>query len=190
MRAPRRQAGFTLLELMIVVGMAALVLTISVPFVQRTLRQDAAYTAVKAFQDALQNARTLAILSGRPAGLVVLPHQRALRVELEPDPRAAAAAAAAEAGAALPAVDGAAAPARPAYQPPPPFAAQLADDVVFELLDVNFEERKDAEAGARVRFFPNGTSDEFTVVFRVGPQQWRKLSLDVVTGTPTLEVLR
>jgi prepilin-type N-terminal cleavage/methylation domain-containing protein len=184
MRAPRRQAGFTLLELMIVIGMAALVLTISVPFVQRTLRQDAAYTAVKLFQDALQNARAIAILSGRPTGLVVLPAEGTLRVELEP---AAAAPPAGEPF--LPPAEADAEP-KPARQTPPPFTGQLAEDVVFELLDVNFEERKDAEDGARVRFFPNGTSDEFTVVFRVGPLQWRKLSLDVVTGTAALEVMR
>lgn len=183
MHPARHARGFTLLELMIVVGMAAIVLTISVPFVQRTLHQDATVAAVRTFMDALQNARSIAILGNQAAEVVIRPPERTVHVEVAPARRFAAAPADPWAADAPPPG------ARPAAQTPPPFSGRLGDDVQIALLDVNFQELKDEEA-ARVRFFPNGTSDEFTVVFRVGPDQWRKISLDVITGSAALEVLR
>lgn len=183
MHPARHTRGFTLLELMIVIGMAAIVLTISVPFVQRTLHQDATVMAVRTFMDALQNARSIAILGNQATEVVIRPPERSVHVEVTPARNFAVAPADPWAPDAPPGA------ARPAVRTPPPFAGRLSDDVQIELLDVNFQELKDEEA-ARVRFFPNGTSDEFTVVFRVGPDQWRKISLDVITGSPALEVLR
>ena len=63
------------------------------------------------------------------------------------------------------------------------------DDVTIELLDVNFSEHRDAEE-AKVRFQPNGTADEFTIVFRIGATAVRKVTLDIVTGLPSIEVIR
>jgi len=63
----------------------------------------------------------------------------------------------------------------------------LSNELVIEELAVNFLPLKDADE-ARVRFYPNGTSDEFTIVVqRRG--QWRKISLDIVTGLAELQVL-
>lgn len=184
MHPARHARAFTLLELMIVVGMAALVLTLSVPFVQRTLHQDATQTAVKTFMDGLQNARSIAILGNQATEFIVRPAEGAVSVVVTP-PRSFTAAPP-DVTAVSAEADGV---ARPKAKLPPPFAGRLGDTVRLELLDVNFEEKRDAEE-ARVRFFPNGTSDEFTVVFRVGTGQWRKISLDMITGTPVLEVLR
>lgn len=184
MHPARHTRAFTLLELMIVVGMAALVLTLSVPFVQRTLHQDATQAAVQTFMDGLQNARSIAILGNQDTDFVLQPAEGAVSVVVAP----------ADGSQAAPSrlVEAAAGPdgePRPKAKLPPPFTGRLGDTVRLELLDVNFEEKRDAEE-ARVRFFPNGTSDEFTVVFRVGASQWRKISLDLITGTPVLEVLR
>ena len=67
------------------------------------------------------------------------------------------------------------------------FSARLSSELVIEELAVNFLPLKDAEE-ARVRFYPNGTSDEFTIVVQ-HRGQWRKISLDIVTGLAELQVL-
>ena len=51
---------------------------------------------------------------------------------------------------------------------------------MVQLVDVNFVEMMD-EPEARVRFYPNGTSDEFTIVYSWHGKQ-RTVMLDVVTG--------
>jgi type II secretory pathway pseudopilin PulG len=55
------------------------------------------------------------------------------------------------------------------------------DGAVIEMLDVNLHEYKDLET-ARIRYFPNGTSDEFTLILRSDRGEFNKLSLDVMTG--------
>lgn len=62
----------------------------------------------------------------------------------------------------------------------------IAKNVQIELLGVNFVELQTAEE-ARVRFFPNGTSDEFTIVLRSDKNEWRKISLDIITALADVE---
>jgi hypothetical protein len=52
--------------------------------------------------------------------------------------------------------------------------------VAIQLVDVNFISRME-EPEARVRFFPNGTCDEFTVVYNCKGKQ-RTAMADIVTG--------
>ena len=181
--------AFTLLEVMIVVGMAALVMAISIPFVQRTVRRDAIYTAVKVVEDACRNARAAAIVNNSTAELIIQPSEGRFSVR----PGAARAARPLRAARdAAPALDANGEP-RPvsnySRQAPPPFSGTLGDDVVIQLLDVTFVEHT-GDAEARVRFHANGTSDEFTIVFRIGATAVRQVSLDIVTGHPTLKVIR
>jgi hypothetical protein len=53
---------------------------------------------------------------------------------------------------------------------------------------VNFKDQME-NPETRVRFFANGTSDEFTVVI-FSEEGERKISLDVITGLSDVEVLR
>ena len=69
------------------------------------------------------------------------------------------------------------------------FSARLPDELVVEMVDVNLRECKDEEE-ARVRFYPNGTCDSLTVVLQWRMQQWRKISVDMVTGRAEMEVIR
>ena len=55
------------------------------------------------------------------------------------------------------------------------------DSIGVEMLDINMVEFRDADL-ARVRFFANGTCDEFTVVLRSDRNEWRKISLESTTG--------
>jgi hypothetical protein len=41
-----------------------------------------------------------------------------------------------------------------------------------------------------VRFHPNSTSDEFTVVLRSDQEEWRKVSLEVTTALADMAVVR
>jgi len=73
--------------------------------------------------------------------------------------------------------------------PAPKFTAQIVPGVSVELLDVNFIDHLKSDV-ARVRFFPNGTCDEFTIVLRSAQNEWRRVSLDVLSGTVELEAWR
>lgn len=183
--ARRPYRGFTLLEVMIVVGMAGLVMAISIPFVQRTIHRDAVYQAVKTLDDACRNARALAILNNTYADLVIRPLDRAF--DVRPGTVSSGLSAKTRASENVDR-DGRPLPA-PSAKALKPFSGELAEDVTIELLDVNFVEHKNDEE-THVRFQPNGTADEFTIVVRIGTTAWRKLTIDIVTGLPFVEVMR
>lgn len=194
-RSPPR--GFTLLEVMIVVGMAALVMAISIPFIQRTIHRDAVYHAVRVVEEACANARASAIVHNAVAEVVIQPEER--RFSVRPgasrgsvNRRQSAATAAAAAARARAGDSGDGENARVSdysRQAPPPFSGQLGDDVSIEILAINLEERR-GDPEASVRFFPNGTSDEFTLFLRIGAVAAREITLDMVTGHPTVKVIR
>ncbi|MCC7376649.1 MAG: prepilin-type N-terminal cleavage/methylation domain-containing protein [Verrucomicrobiales bacterium] len=184
--APRPPAGsprgFTLLEVMIVIGIAAMVMAIGIPFVQRTIRRDAVYQAVHIVEEACRNARATAIFKNATTEVVIHPKDKSFGVQAGRN------------------ATGSPPPTRSNGEPgadktsflghaPKPFSGQLADDVAIEFLDVNFTDFKNEEE-ARIQFRPNGTSDEFTIVLRIGSLAWRKITLEVVTGLPTLEIIR
>ena len=68
----------------------------------------------------------------------------------------------------------------------PGTSAQIPDDVKIEMLDVNLREYKEEET-ATVRFFPNGTSDEMTVVFVADDNERRAVSLEMTTALADIE---
>jgi prepilin-type N-terminal cleavage/methylation domain-containing protein len=67
--------------------------------------------------------------------------------------------------------------------------AQFPNDVAIEILGVNFIQLERADQ-AKICFFPNGTSDEFTIVLHTPGGGYRKISLDTVTALPDIEDLR
>jgi len=69
------------------------------------------------------------------------------------------------------------------------FSATLPENVWIQILGVNFLELQDADE-ARVHFYPNGTSDEFTIVLSSTEKEAQKVSLEVVTGIAQVEPLR
>lgn len=58
-------------------------------------------------------------------------------------------------------------------------------DCSVEMLDVNLHECKDFDS-VKVRFFPNGTCDEMTLVLHSNNNEWRKISLEIMTGLPQM----
>ena len=68
--------------------------------------------------------------------------------------------------------------------------ATLPNDILIDIMGVNFIQVEKADQ-ARVHFFSNGTSDEFTVVIRAASDgATRKIYLDTVTALPVVEVVK
>lgn len=59
------------------------------------------------------------------------------------------------------------------------------EDCTIEMLDVNLQECKEFET-VKVRFFPNGTCDEMTLVLHSSNNEWRKIALEITTALPSV----
>jgi prepilin-type N-terminal cleavage/methylation domain-containing protein len=77
------------------------------------------------------------------------------------------------------------------FEVPGAFASTaFPNDIVIDILGVNFIQLEKADE-ARVRFFPNGTSDEFTILMHSASDgSYRKISLDTVTALADVETVR
>ena len=64
-------------------------------------------------------------------------------------------------------------------------SAQIPQSIVIQMLDINLIEWKDAEI-ARVHFYPNGTSDEMTLILHSDEGTQRGISLEVTTGLASI----
>ena len=67
--------------------------------------------------------------------------------------------------------------------------AQLPDGVIIDILGVNFIQYEKADQ-ANVHFFPNGTSDEFTILLHSAGGRYEKIYLDTITALPQIEDVR
>jgi prepilin-type N-terminal cleavage/methylation domain-containing protein len=171
--------AFTLIEIMVVVGIMALVMATSVPFVYHALHREPLNQAVRDVEEVCNNARARAIMQGAMTEIVFHPKEKRFEI-------AGATGKPPEANAV----------SRPDLSAVPPtgsgLAAQLGDKILIEMLDVNLFEYKDVET-ARVRFYPNGTCDELTLILHSmdadghDHDKWRKISLEVTTGMASVE---
>lgn len=174
----RGTPAFTLVEIMIVVAILAIVLAAGIPAFVTAMRQEGMRRAVTEVTDACGFARAQAILHGGPAMLRIRPREGVFEVP---------------AGGRT---DGEGRNGRGGDYPRNGsgegrmiYSARLPENVGIELMGVNFVELQDAEE-ARVWFFPNGTSDEFTVVLRSDRDEWRQISLEVVTGLAEVTIIK
>ena len=67
--------------------------------------------------------------------------------------------------------------------------ATLPKNIEIQILGVNFVQYEKADE-AKIHFFPNGTSDEFTIVIHGGTGETMKLSLEPITALAKFEFLR
>jgi len=164
---------------MIVVGIMGIILTMSVPIVWKVWHKAPMNKAIADIVEVCSNARARAILQGREVDLII--HPRDGRFELSSAPAPVQQANTMDGAAAL-----AAQPA-PISMSGSGLSAQL-DRVIIEDLDINKIPGgfRDADQ-ARVRFFPNGTSDEMSL-FRLSDQGQRcEILLEVTTGLANVE---
>jgi prepilin-type N-terminal cleavage/methylation domain-containing protein len=172
--------GFTMIEIMVVMAIMAVVLTTGIPLIYNSLRKDPMQEAASAILEACRSARTMAIMQGTPAELIIGPKEHTLSVSpsvtgepgVHPGP-----------------------PADIAAPEPPapskivkPFQATISPDVEIGAVYVNLLDFTEADQ-ARVRFFPNGTSDELAVAMHWNGKVW-KISLEILTSIASVEVVR
>jgi hypothetical protein len=165
---------------MIVVGVIGLIALISIPSIYHAMHPESLSTAVNEVVDACAKARARAIWESSPVELRINPQNGSYQVANVPkdaapvDPSAPPAA-----GSAPPP-----APEPPGSAKPTGISGQLSDRVRIDMLDVNFRECKDDDE-VRVRFYPNGTCDEFTIILHsFDSGESRRISLDLVTSLP------
>jgi|KBSSwiStaDraftv2_1062776.scaffolds.fasta_scaffold240057_2 prepilin-type N-terminal cleavage/methylation domain-containing protein len=166
---PGRHAAFTLIEIMVVVGIMAIVMAMSVPLVYKVRNREAINKAVRDVMEVCSQARAQAILQGKITELLFYPKEKRCQVG-------------GYAGQKAPPPDESGEVGMP---PPPPdnsgLGATINDKITIEMLDVNLTEYKGLDF-ARVRFFPNGTCDEFTLVLHSDKGEWYKIWLEITTG--------
>lgn len=185
-----RAAGFTLIEIMVVVGIAAVLLTLAVPAFVRRLAPQSMQRAVTDVTELLWRARADAILTGGITALQIRPAAGSFSITKV-------------AGTAPPIgeqeggeVSGSAtgrgrAPVEPDF---PEGGSARNDDrhktlhraIRIEGLGINGEDWTEDEV-AEVRFFPNGTCDAFSLILLSENMERRNIYLEVVTGLASVE---
>ena len=162
-----RGRAFTLIEIMVVVAIMGLILTIGIPSIYQLSKKEGMRKAVSEVQDVCNHARARAIFSGSPVEIVFHPLERrfeigsssAVQSQDEPDFIVE----------------------KPAAQSGDGQAGQFSEDIFIEMLDINLLEYRESDV-ARVRFFPNGTCDELTLILRSSHNEWRAITLEVTTA--------
>ncbi|MEY4387117.1 MAG: hypothetical protein RLY20_2400 [Verrucomicrobiota bacterium] len=156
-----RLRAFTLIEIMLVIGILALVLAMSVPTIYRGMTKEPMRKTIVGLQDAFEAARAGAILTGQKTSVVFHPLEKTYSVE----------------------------GGQTGGKPGAITSGQIPDTFGVEMLDVNMMDFRLAES-ARVQFHPDGTCDEFTLVVVSPRNEYRKISLEPMTGLYTVEDLR
>lgn len=165
-------AGFTLIEVMVVVAIMGIIVVAGIPTLYNMLQKEGMRKATSDVVEVCSKARARAILQGVPVDVVFHPRDRRLEVG--------------SGGGAATDASGRAVGEQPTVTPGTGLSAVIGEDLMIEMLDINLSEYKDSE-WARVRFFPNGTSDEMTLVLRSSKNEWKKVTLEVTTGLPSVD---
>ncbi|MBP9903214.1 MAG: type II secretion system protein [Verrucomicrobiota bacterium] len=166
------RSAFTLIEIMIVVALMGLIATMAIPNIYQLGKKEGMRRAVSDLIEVCSNARAQAILRGVAVDVIFHPVERRFEVGgLAAAPTNS---------------EGEGVTAKPVPPPSPGtgLAGIIPDDIVLEMLDVNLLEYSQSE-WTRVRFYPNGTSDEMTVIFHSDKGDFRKITLEPTTGLAT-----
>jgi prepilin-type N-terminal cleavage/methylation domain-containing protein len=186
---PPATAGFTLIELMVAIGIMAVFMTIGMPTLFRNMHQDSMRKAVSDVMEACSTARARAILDNTTMELRIRPADRVFSVG--PARPVAPVGPGMDLEASMPhsvqSEWGSRLSEPPAPSSPSTFSVTLSPSFIVEGLGVNGEDwTEDAEA--RVRFYPNGTSDSMSVILLSDKGERRNIWVEVVTGVADVEV--
>lgn len=176
-------AGFTLIEIMVVVGIAALLISVAIPaFVQR-VSPESIRRAISDLAEICSHARAYAILRGTPSVLTIKRGEGILEVSMV----AEAPMPADEAGETVVAVEPLNAPGAeaPTTSGGAVRTLKLNDAIHLGELRVNKETWSDPVA--HILFYPNGTCDAFSLNLYSNSGERRNLWVESVTGLATVE---
>jgi prepilin-type N-terminal cleavage/methylation domain-containing protein len=164
--------AFTLIEVMIVVAIIGLIAAVGVPSILQTFRKEGMRKAMSDVQQLLGDARARAIYGQRTTEVVFHPAEKQLEIADAP----------VEASPPLPGTPADNPESTPAPRPLPitQGSVVLPDNVDIAMLDINLLDYGASEV-ASVRFFPNGTCDELTLVLHSG-DEWEKITLEFSTA--------
>lgn len=169
-RTPLR--AFTLMEIMIVVGIMGIALTMGVPIVWKVWHKAPMNKAISEMVELCSTARARAILQGVQTQLV-LHGNGGISIE-------------GGAGSAPAAVSGVLSPAMPASSSSAGTSTHLPDGVAIFKFLVGGVDCMQLES-ARVRFFPNGTCDDFVMQLVSERAERVEISLEVTTSLASVE---
>ncbi len=183
---PRRAAGasaFTLIEIMVVIGIMAIIFAISIPSVYQQMKKEGMRAAVADLSEACSQARARAILNGTITEVRIRPGDKSITV-----------------------IEGAARPESTAGSTysfhggdvvehrggggGQIFSAKFSDSIFIEFIGVNLLPDLQELDEVTCLFYPNGTSDELVVLIRSDKGEIRKITTEVVTGVADVEVIR
>ena len=184
-----RKGAFTLIELMIAMAMVAVLMTVAIPSVYHNLHPDSMRKAMSDVMEVCAHARARAVLGGLPMDLKIRPKEGAFSI-------APAAAAPSPAGEGLPSGNAFTFRGDEVVEKPSAHSSanadsgltnvRLSEHIRVEGLGVNGEDWTDDEE-ARVRFYPNGTSDEMSLILLSEKGERVNITLEVVTGLADME---
>jgi len=166
------KAAFTLIEIMVVVAIMGIILTIGIPSIYQLSKKEGMRKAVSDVWEVCNSARAQAIFRGAPVEVVFHPTERRFEIGSGNAPQ--------------PQEGTDFIVEKPAPQSGSGQSGQFSDDILIEMLDINLLEYRESDV-ARVRFFPNGTCDELTLILRSSRNEWRAISLEVTTGRVNIE---
>ena len=156
MRPLKFRRAYTLIEIMVVVAIIGLVAAMGLPAILKAVQKEGMRKALGDLTDVCASARAKAIFQNQTVAVVFHPVARTFEVE------------------------GGGAPGGGVLAS----SSALPDGVELAMLDINLQDYGAAE-WAKVRFFPNGTSDEMTVVLH-DRGEWHKITLEFSTGLATI----
>lgn len=177
-KSVRQSRGFTLIEIMVVVGIMAVIMTISIPFFARQMHKDSMRQAVADVTELCREARNRAVLDGRIMELRIQPASKTFSVA------SGTAATTTSTGNPL------AAPAGDSSSGTSTLTRKLSDHIIIEFIGVNLEPDLHLTEQCGALFYPNGTSDELVILLRSDQGEIRQITTDVVTGIADVEVKR
>lgn len=168
-----RVRAFTLIEIMVVVAIMAVILATGIPAIYRMNKREGMRQAVNDISEVCKNARARAIFSSAPVDVMFHPLEKRFEVS----------GVVSSGGDNGPRFDesGELIVEKPPPAPSSGLTGQFSDDITIEMLDINLQEFNQSE-WARVRFYPNGTCDELTLILRSDKNEWKKITLEVTTG--------
>jgi prepilin-type N-terminal cleavage/methylation domain-containing protein len=178
----RSAQGFTLVELLVAISLAAIFMAIAVPVFRATKRGPLAQATLD-FEQACREARSQAVIKNSPMQIVIRGGGGEILVEPAP-----VGVMGATNGVSLRSFEPR---ASESFDAPPQylFHAKLDDDIGFRKLWVNGQDMMQAELAA-IRFYPNGTSDALEAEVQYRRIDTRRLSLEMITGQLTVESIQ
>lgn len=174
---PAEERAFTLVELLVAVAIGLIILGLAIPTLREAVRPPITQ-ATKDFLDACQHARGRAIMESRTIQIAIRNAGRELTVEEAPEGVLGAANGVSPTSFKDPGFPGMA----------PSFSKEFPEEILYERIDVNTLSFLQSPATA-IRFYPNGTSDQFSAVITWRRTEPRLLTIDMMTGLADAKAL-